>query len=342
MIATLFVATVAAASGPGDPAWDSLFATLRRDTLRDLKGVLVEQCGHALAEAYFNGDDATSLHDIRSATKSITSTLVGIAMDRGLIPSVDVSIATVLPLDRAVYGGITLRDLLTMRSGLDDDDEDSASIGNESKLDQSDDWLAFARRVPLKWPPGSRYVYSSLNAYLAGAVVERAAGVPLAAFAETTLFRPLGIDRYQWRRGPRGEGVGQGNLSITLRDMARIGELYLDHGARNGHRIVSARYVTDALAPLVPISASDPYADAYGYMWYSKSYDVNGDTVALHFASGNGGNKIYIVPRDHLIITITSSAYNTRYGQRRSEQILKRILMLVARPGQPLRGQGCS
>src|SRR5581483_4373264 len=288
-----------------------------------------EQRGRRVAEAYFNGDDSTTLHDIRSATKSITSTLAGIAIDRGLIRDVDVSIAELLPLDRAMYGGIALRDLLTMRSGLDDDDADPASPGNESKLDQSNDWLAFAGHVPVKWPPGTRYVYASLNAYLTGAAVERAAGGPLSVFAETTLFRPLGIRQYRWRRGPRGEGVGQGNLSISLRDMARIGDLYLNGGLRDGHRIVSARYVAQALASLVPISASDPYADAYGYMWYTKSYDRNGDTVVVHFASGNGGNKIYIVPRDSLTIAITSSAYNTRYGQRRSEQILKQILAIV-------------
>src|SRR5579862_313867 len=96
--------------GPGHPTCDSLFADLQRDTLRDLKGVLVERHGRVLAEAYFNGDDSTTLHDIRSATKSITSTLVGIALDRGLIRGVDQSIVDLLPLDRAVYGRITLRD----------------------------------------------------------------------------------------------------------------------------------------------------------------------------------------------------------------------------------------
>ena len=323
--ATMLLLTVP----PRPSACDSLFTEMRSDTLHDLKGVLVERHGRVLAEAYFNGDDSTTLHDIRSATKSITSTLVGIAIDRGIIRGPDQSIAELLPLDRTRYGGIALRDLLTMRSGLDSDDGDSASIGNENKLDQSGDWLGFAGHVPAKWPPGPRYVYSSLNAYLAGAAVERAAGVPLSVFAETTLFRPLGIRHYQWRRGPRGEGVGQGNLSISLRDMARLGDLYLNGGVSNGHRIVSAEYVAHALASLVPISDRDPYADAYGYMWYTKSYAVNGDTVVIHFASGNGGNKIYIVPRDSLTIAITSSAYNTRYGQRRSEHIVKAILACI-------------
>jgi CubicO group peptidase (beta-lactamase class C family) len=77
-------------------------------------------------------------------------------------------------------------------------------------MDESSDWLAFAYATPMKWQPGERYVYSSLIAFLAGAVVEHAARMPLAAFAEQHLFGPLGITRYSWRRGPRGEGAGQG------------------------------------------------------------------------------------------------------------------------------------
>lgn len=113
---------------------------------------------------------------------------------------------------------------------------------------------------------------------------------------------------------------------MTTRDMTRIGELFLRGGRVAGRQVIDSALVRDALAPHVAISAVDPFADAYGYMWYSKSYEIGGKSITVHFASGNGGNKIYLVPAHDLVIAITSSAYGRGYGQRRSEQILLRIL----------------
>jgi CubicO group peptidase (beta-lactamase class C family) len=177
---------------PGLPGIDSLFAALARDTTHDIKGVLVVRDDHVVAERYFNGDDSSTLHDIRSATKSITGLLTGIAIDQGLIVNVDVPLSSLLPLPLQRTDTLRLRDLLTMQSGLDSDDRDSLSAGNEVRLDRSDDWLAFAAHVPMVHRPGERYIYSSLNAYLLGAAVEHAAHEPLATFAERNLFAPLG------------------------------------------------------------------------------------------------------------------------------------------------------
>lgn len=309
---------------------EQLFTDLGRDTTRDIKGVVIRRDGCMLAERYFNGADARSLHDIRSAAKSITSALVLIAIQQRLIKGIDEPLSALLPDGMMTAASpITLRDILTMRSGLDSDDDDAMAIGNEDRLDESTDWMAFARTVPMKSPPGERYVYSSFNAYLAGAVVEHASGLSLHAFATEHLFGPVGIRRSQWRRGPRGEGVGQGNLFIATRDMAMIGELFLRGGRLGDRQIVDSLWVSEALAPHVDISGVDRYADAYGYMWYSKRYEMAGKAVTVHFASGNGGNKIYLVPAHDLVIAITSSAYGRGHGQRRSEQILLRVLAAV-------------
>jgi CubicO group peptidase (beta-lactamase class C family) len=326
------------ASAMGMTAIDSLVRDLRRDTTQTIKGLVVARHGRVVAESYFNGDGPDTLHDIRSATKSITALLMGIAVDRGAIRSVDTPLDSVVPaLAGSPAGATPIRDYLTMRSGLDDDDQDSLSTGNENRLDASADWLAFASHVPRKWPAGDRYVYSSLNAYLTGAAVEAATHVPLSDFAGRNLFQPLGIGAFVWRRGPRGEGVGEGNLRLTARNLVAIGELVLHGGAYHGARVVSERWVATMVSAIVPTGgAIDPYADAYGYMWYSKRYLIGADTVDLHFASGNGGNKIYVVPRYDMVIAITSSAYNTRYGQRRSEQILLRVLRAL---GGMRRGQ---
>jgi CubicO group peptidase (beta-lactamase class C family) len=330
-----------AGSGTVDrAALASLVSELRADERRDLKGVVASIDGATVLEEYFNGDGPDKLHDMRSAGKSITSLAVGIAIDRGLIRGVDVPLTTLLPDPPAPdKSKITLADVLTMRSGLDADDENEASPGNEDRMDLAPDWLAFALRVPMKDSPGTKYLYSSVNAFLAGSVVERVSGGPLDVFATTHLFEPLGITKTEWRRGPNNRTAGQGNLRMRLRDMARIGEMVL-HGGRTGsgrdsRQVVSSAWIERSLTGIVPIGASDPYADAYGYMWYLKQHTIGGRAVTVHFASGNGGNKIYVIPSSRMVVAITSSAYGRGYGQRRSQDILLRVLTAVPAAPRP-------
>ncbi len=313
------------------PALDRVLQSYRADSVRDLKGVVVQQHGQRVAEQYFNGDAVATLHDIRSATKSITALLVGIALGPQALQTLDAPLGALLPGSLTpAQQRIRLRDLLTMRAGLDADDEDSLARGNETRLDDSPDWMAFVRAVPMASPPGERYVYSSLTAFLAGRVVEQQAQAPLADFANRVLFRPLGVPRFAWRRGPRGEGVGQGNLSIRVRDMVAIGELVLRHGRAGGQQLVDSAWIAHALAPSVSIGAVDRYADSYGYLWYTKTYALGDRHVTVHFASGNGGNKIYVIPAYDAVLAISSSAYGRPYGQRRSEDILRRVLAALS------------
>ena len=295
---------------------------------RDFKGIVIVRSGRLASERYFNGDSVDTLHDIRSATKSITSLLMGIAIQKGLVHSVNDSIVLYLPgLPRDGKEKITIRDLLNMRSGLDANDEDPSTPGDEDNLDKSSDWIHTIYTVPMKGVPGSKYNYCSINAFLTGAIVENVSHMPLDEFARVNLFEPLGIHDYHWRHVPINRITGQGNLSITTRDLAAIGELMLSDGVVNGQRLVSHDWIARSLASQVAISDSDPYADFYGYMWYTKAEPIDaGHNIEVHFASGNGGNKIYVVPSLHMVVALTSSAYNTNYGQRRSQEILWKIL----------------
>ena len=298
----------------------------------DLKGIAIVRNGRLVSEHYFNGDSADTLHDIRSATKSITSLLMGITIQKGLLHSVNDPIALYLAgLPRDGKEKITIKDLLNMRSGLDANDEDPSSPGNEDNLDKSSDWIRTIYAVPMKGDPGSTYNYCSINAFLTGAIIENVSHLPLDEFARANLFEPLGIQDYRWRHVPINRITGQGNLSITTRDMAAVGELMLNDGIVNGRPLVSREWIAQSLASQVAISDSDPYADFYGYMWYTKTEPIGGHSIEVHFASGNGGNKIYIVPSLHMVIAITSSAYNTNYGQRRSQDILWRVLDALSR-----------
>jgi CubicO group peptidase (beta-lactamase class C family) len=298
-----------------------------RDDHPDLKGVVVRVGGRVVAERYFNGESPDALHDMRSAGKSVTSLLVGAATDRGLIHSLADPVERYLPeAHGSAIGDVTLADVLTMRSGLAADDADPESPGNEDRLDEAKDPLAFLYSVPRAAPPGSVYQYNSLTAYTAGLVVERAARMSGQDFARSVLFTPLGIDRFSWATDVAGHTKGQGNLSITARDMGNIGQMMLDGGRFEGRHIVSEAWVAQSLTQRVTIGSVDPYADGYGYFWYAKTLKVGSATVKIHFASGNGGNKIYVVPSRHWVVAITSGAYNKGYGQRRSQDILMALL----------------
>ena len=322
------IALCAAASVPHiDAALVEVLSGFDHDQHPDLRAVVVLRDGRVVAERYYNGETANTLHDIRSAGKSVTSLLVGIAIDRGKINGVGDTVSTYWPEVRgSAIGDVAIRDVLTMRSGLAAFDADPASPGNEDELDAASDPLAFLRSIPRADPPGSRYRYNSVTAYIAGIVVAKATGQSLAAFARTSLFEPLGIGRWQWASDAAGYTKGQGNLSLTARDFAAIGEMVRGEGLYRGHRIVSASWIRDALGSKVGISDGDPYADGYGYFWYSKVQQIDGQSVSVSFASGNGGNKIYVIPSRHMVVAVTSSAYGHGYGQRRSQAILTSIL----------------
>lgn len=331
------LAGVLAAFAPasGRPDLDSALANWDRDEHPDLRGVVVVHDGRRVAERYYNGASSTELHDIRSAGKSITALLVGIAIDRGAISSVDDPVSRYWrEASSSAIGAVPLRDVLSMRSGLAAFDEDPASPGNEDRMDASGDPMAFVRQVPSAEAPGTRYRYNSATAYTAGVVVAEATREKMSSFARARLFRPLGIARWEWQSDASGMTKGQGNLSLTTRELASIGEMVRNNGRVQDRQIVSASWIAAMLAPRVSIGADDPYADQYGYFWYRKVQQIAGHALPVSFASGNGGNKIYVIPACHLVVAITSSAYGHGYGQRRSEAVLKGVLAAEARAGE--------
>lgn len=297
-----------------------------RDSHGDLRAIVVLRDGAIVAERYYNGETADTLHDIRSAGKSITALLVGEAVARGQLTTSKTVGDYWSEVAGSPAGKVVLDDLLTMRSGLAAFDEDEHSPGNEDKLDEATSPAAFVRGVPAATPPATVYRYNSLGSYIAGRVVESASGADLEDVAAKALFAPLGITRWSWGRDVANHPKGQGNLSLRARDTAKIGQMVLDGGVFDGKRVIDAAWLQAALAPRVTIGAVDRYADNYGYFWYAKTQDIGGQKIVVHFASGNGGNKIYVIPARRMVVSIASGAYGKPYGQRRSEDILKAIL----------------
>lgn len=326
-LALLAPGAASAAKASAGTDFASVLARWDADEHHDLKGVVIRARGHLVAERYFNGEQPETLHDIRSAGKSVTSLLVGAARDRGLIHRVADPVQRYWPRSKgSAVGDVRITDLLTMRSGLAANDEDPASPGNEDRLDEAPDSQAFLLATPRLVQPGTHYQYNSLTAFAAGLMVEKASGERMIEFARGALFGPLGIDHFTWASDASGHTKGQGNLSLTTRDLSRIGQMVLQRGRYEGRRVLSPSWIDESLRPHVAIGDADPYADGYGYFWYARTHDINGTRVDVRFASGNGGNKIYVVPALDLVVAITSSAYGRGYGQKRSEAILKALL----------------
>lgn len=297
----------------------------------DIRGVVVRQHGEVVWEMYCNSWMDTNILDIRSAGKSVTAMLAVIAVDMGLIDLED-RVVDFFP-EYAPFAhpdpqkdSIRVVDLLRMASGLAADAYDDDSPGNENYMAEADDYVEFILDLPMAFNPGERYVYNSAAAMLMGAIVEQASGMPLSTFADKHLFGPLGITGYYWQKSPKGRTTGMGNLYLNPGDMAKIGQLMLQQGKWEGKQLISAALAKKCLATHLPITG-DSNAEGYGYLWYTATRTLAGEEITFHFASGNGGNKIYLVPELSLVVSIGQTAYGYGYGHWRAGYILQEIIL---------------
>jgi CubicO group peptidase (beta-lactamase class C family) len=287
-------------------------------TYPDVHGILVYRGGKLVVEEYFYGYDRERAHQMRSASKSVVSALVGTAIDRGALSS-DTDLVT-KRLPYASYANpdarkdrLTLRDLLTMRSGLACDDWTAASPGNESRVYQSDDWVKYVLDLPLTDQPGTIGRYCSGNVAVAGRIVERATGKPLPIFAQENLFTPLGIRAKDVRWNytlSSGNAATFAQLYMRPRDMLKVGILFQQQGKWEGRQVISADWIARSTAHWSTVGDSE-----YGYFWWhqwTNAATSDGPRrVDMVVATGNGGQKIYIVPWLNLIVVLTGGNFNT-------------------------------
>lgn len=262
-----------------------------------LYSLLVSVDGDLRVERYFNGASATRATNIKSASKSIVSTLVGIAIDRGHIPSVHEPIARYFPdyLRHAPdKGAITIEDLVTMRSGLE-----TTSNRNYGRWVQSGNWVRHVLERPLVDQPGGRMIYSTGSTHLLSAILTKATGTSTLAFAREALGRPLGIDFDAWTRDPQGIYLGGNEMAMRPRDMLRVGELFLNDGRYAGQQVVSEAWVRTATEPRTVSRWSER---EYGYGWWIRTLADR----PVFYAWGYGGQFIFIVPSTHTVIVATS------------------------------------
>ena len=266
------------------------------------RSLLVVRNGYLVAEGYCReADDIREKRAIQSATKSVTSILTGIAVDLGLLGDFERTLYDIIP-DKfgpdPAKRTITLRQLMTMKSGIDFDN-DVFTLEMEHYV--RGDGIAHILGKPLAYEPGTVYNYQDCDPHLLSAAIARLAGISLEEFAVEHLFRKIGISDYVWLKHHDGTTYGGYGLYLTPRDMARIGNLMVDGGHWEGEQVVSENWVYISTAKQTSV---DPENDAhgfdYGYYWWRVS------EVGAFTAYGHGGQYIFVVPAKDLVIVLTA------------------------------------
>ena len=267
--------------------------------------VQIVRHGRLALDAYFYPYSAEMRHDVASVTKSITSTLVGLAIDQGFLRDVKQSVLTCLA-DHAVAvlddrkRKLTLEHLLTMQAGWDCGFEPKEARLLEMR--RSPDWLQFMLDLPMVAEPGTRWAYCSGNPHVLSIILTKATRTNALAFARQALFEPLGIHDVRWPADPRGHNHGWGDLQLRPRDMAKLGQLFLRQGRWRGRQVLSDTWIRTATSAHVERTVN---RDHYGYLWWVKGEDYPG----MFEAVGRGGQRINVWPAKDLVLVFTGGAF---------------------------------
>jgi hypothetical protein len=286
---------------PSVLGFDPLKLSSTIDSIGEMPGVygfLLIRNGYLVAEQYWREGDVTKAHNMKSASKSVISSLVGIAIERGHFkldqPIIDLLPQSKLLLDVPDKKQITVRHLLTMRSGLE-----PTSYQSYNSWVASSDWIEEALKAPLLSVPGTTYHYSTANSHLLSAILAGNTGMSTRAFAEKELFNPMGVTISGWETDPDGIHVGGNNLSILPRDMAKFGQLFLDHGRWQERQLIPKWWV-DASTAVSDNGEHETYGN-YGFLWWSQPLD-QGSFAAV----GYGGQYVVVSPEHDTVMVVIS------------------------------------
>lgn len=322
-------------SGLSEAKLRSLEAAIRSGEFKKIGSVLIARHGKLVYEGYFDGDAAT-LRNTRSATKTITGTLIGLAIAERKLSGVDAKILELLP-ERARKiqnpdarkAAITVEDLLTMSSPLECDDWNDASRGNEERMYLVEDWAQFILDLPIRGrmhlgekveapPYGRHFSYCTGGVFVLSEVLEKATGARTDHYAQDKLFSPLGITDVEWVYSPMNVPQTGGGLQLRSSDLLKIAQLYLDGGHWHGQQIVSDAWVKVSTEPHAQIDE----VTNYGYLWWLKSFKSGEKGYPVFYMSGNGGNKVVAIPALDMAVVITSTNFNTRGMHEQTDRIL--------------------
>jgi CubicO group peptidase (beta-lactamase class C family) len=333
----LFVFTLLLSQAAVAQTFPGLSQAIEQGTFGNLKSVIVSQHGEIIYEGYFRGTGVNDLHQVQSVTKSVGSALIGIAHRQGKI-SLDQNLGYFFSglYDMTQAGmqnktGITVEQVLQQRHGIEWD-EDSLDYRDPmnpvGQMLDSNDWYRYVLTRPVDAAPGQKFTYNSGASTLMSRMIRVATGQGPEAFAMQELFGPLGISNVHWEvYSEQGMGHGMMNwhnpdhdaplafsLWLTARDMLKFGELYLNGGVYDGHRILDESWIAASWTRYSHSGNSSYFPDpgwGHGYQWWVARFaDLSGREFSVYFASGWGSQVIFIIPDLDLVVVTTADNYD--------------------------------
>jgi CubicO group peptidase (beta-lactamase class C family) len=298
---------LAAVSAPGDDA-APLRTRIQPEVIKNevaqigrISSLILYQHDEVALEYFANGAALDRPINIKSASKSLLNALVGIALDRGELKTLDAPISNYLPkyFERIPRGDprreITIRHLLTLSSG-----QPSTSIYNYGAWVTSKDWIAYSLAQTPVAPPGGRFTYSTGDTHLLAAVLTKAVDMPLCAYAQRHLFDPLGEEIGAWDRDPQGVYFGGNNVALSPKALLKFGKLYLDGGRVEGRQILTPEWIKESWTPRFIRSSFNGRHD-YGYLWWRADFGGH----STWFAWGYGGQFLFVIPSLDAVVVVT-------------------------------------
>jgi len=273
--------------------------------------VQIARHGRLVLDAYFYPYNAEMRHDVASVTKSITSTLIGLAIEKGHLQNLGQPVLSLFP-GRSVAalearkGSLTIEHLLTMQAGWDcgvaANDPGIYVDARLAEMRRSTDWAQFALDLPMVAEPGTRWAYCNANCHLLSALLTQVTGTNALAFARRELFEPLGIFDASWPADPQGHNYGWADLQLHPRDLVKLGQLFLQRGRWGDRQIVPEAWIRTATRAHVEHTG---ISDHYGYLWWVKGEKYPGMFEAI----GRGGQRITVWPARDLVIVLTGGGF---------------------------------
>jgi CubicO group peptidase (beta-lactamase class C family) len=283
------------------------------------------------------GNTDINKHSIYSVTKSVNSALMGIAVDQGIIGSLDEVVYDHFPQYSPFSNWdsrkatTTIKNFLTMRHGLDWDELSVSYSDSSNSLIHAQntcfDWLRCLLDLPTTHDPGTQFAYSTHVSLTLGAIIEDRSGMQLESFADRYLFEPLGISNYLWgEETPMGRARTGSGLLLTSRDMAKFGQLYLNLGTWHGQQIVPAAWVTESVQAHVTLPANWT-STGYGYQWWLDQISYGSSTIDGYHAVGYGGQYIFVFPDLAFVAVFTGSNYGDSDDPGQAYDLLRQYIL---------------
>lgn len=311
---------------------EELNKSIYQNSFKAITSIVVIKEGKLLLEEYFNNADRNTLHDTRSVGKSFASVLMGIAIKEGYIKDENQTLNTFYDLTTfsnysAKKDSVKLKDLLTMSSAFNGSDSNSESPGNEENMYPTDNWVKFALDLPMDSlkSNGKQWDYFTAGVVLLGDILNKSVPEGLEKYAEKKLFKPLNIDKYQWQYTPQNVVNTAGGLQMTSLEFAKIGQLYKNKGQWKGQQIVPTEWINKTFTRQIQITEREH--EFYGYLFWNKTYTVNGKNYETFYCAGNGGNKVFIFKDVPLTIVITAKAFNRPYGHSQVDKMMEDYIL---------------